>query len=514
MALAVVIFSFTTSCDHDEETIGSEVIGEPGFQAQLYEDAEIAVKNVNLEGVQTNNLTLPNNQKLHLLGVKEHNFFGQQKAHLLTQLRLTSASPTFGEEAQLDSVVLSVPYFHTEGEIDEEGATTYELDSIYGNGPIKLEVYESNFYLNMYDPESNFHSAQRYYSDMKEQVENNLGELLYTNENFRPSSSEVVNYVGDGSGNIDTVQLPPQLRIHLPVAYFKEKIIDQEGTVNLSNPSNFQNYFRGLYIKTDAQGSDGLMMHLNLANANSGVTMYYSNEQESEEDAEDPEYISNSYKLDFDASQVNLFEQEPPAGIPGSLFLRGGQGSMAIVELFTGTDSDDDGVSDELEDLQANEWLINEANLVFKVNRDAMQGSDEPERVYLYNLDQGQLLADYNFDNPDSPQNPFNSTANQGHLVPLERDEEGRGIEYKIRITRHVHNILNQGADNVRLGLAVTQNVNIINNSAAKSEQDDEVERVPVGSVISPEGTVLYGVDAANPEDRPKLKIYYTKPKN
>ena len=513
MALAVVTFTFT-SCEEDQETIGSEVIGEPGFQAELYEDAEIDVRNVNLEAVQTNNLSLPNNQRLHLLGVNEHNFFGQQKAHLLTQLSLSSASPTFGEEARLDSVVLSVPYFHTE-EVSEEGVTTYELDSIYGDGALKLEVYESNFYLNSYDPESGFQSAQRYYSDMKDQVENNLGELLYTDENFRPSSAEVVNFVGDGSGSIDTVQLPPQLRIHLPVTYFKEKIIDQEGSVNLSNSNNFNTYFRGLYIRTDAQGSDGLMMHLNLLNEQAGVTMYYSNEQESEEEGEESQYIANSYKFNFNASQVNLLEQQAPAEIPGSLFLRGGQGSMAVVELFTGTDSDDDGVSDELADLRANEWLINEANLVFKVNRDAMQGSDEPERVYLYNLDQGQLLADYSFDNPETPQNPLGSVANQGHLVPLERDEDGKGIEYKIRITRHVHNILNQGADNVRLGLAVTHNVNIINNSAAKSgEGDDEVERIPVGSVVSPEGTVLYGIDAANPEDRPKLKIYYTKPNN
>lgn len=152
--------------------------------------------------------------------------------------------------------------------------------------------------------------------------------------------------------------------------------------------------------------------------------------------------------------------------------------------------------------------------MIFKVNRDAMQGSDEPERVYLYNLDQGQLLADFNFDDPENGRIALNSTVNNGHLVPLKRDEDGNGIEYKIRITRHVNNILNQGATNVRLGLAVSHNVNITNNSAAKSSETDAVERVPVSSVISPEGTVIYGMDAADPDDRPKLRIYYTEPKN
>src|SRR5699024_4606415 len=93
-ALVAVALLFI-GCDHDQETIGSEIIGEPGFQAQLYEDAEISVSNVDLEGVQTNNLSLPGGQSLHLLGVKNDQVFGEQKAHILTQLQLSNTSPTF-----------------------------------------------------------------------------------------------------------------------------------------------------------------------------------------------------------------------------------------------------------------------------------------------------------------------------------------------------------------------------------------------------------------------------------
>lgn len=512
-ALAAVAL-LLISCDHDQESIGSEIIGEPGFQAQLYEEAEISVTNVNLEGVQTNNLTMPSGQSLHLLGVKDHHVFGQQKTHILTQLQLSSNAPTFAEGARLDSVVLSIPYFHTEKEADQEGEASFELDSIYGKGALALEIYESKFYLGAYDPDTNFETPLPYYSNMKDQVENNLGRLLYQTEDFRPSASPVTNYEDDGSGTLDTVQLPPQLRVHLPVDFFKNRILDQEGSVNLSNNNNFQNYLRGLYIKTDLTGSQDLMMHLNLANANAGVTLYYSTEGETDDDDEEAApRIKNSFRLPFGSTRMNIFEQEPVPSLPGSFYLQGGHGSVAVIELFSGTDSDDDGISDELEDLRDNQWLINEANLIFKVNRDIMAGSEEPSRVYLYNLDRGELLADYVFET-ENPQNSMTSEANRGHLVPLKRDDQGRGIEYKIRITQHVNNILNRDGNNVRLGLAVSHNVNIINNSAAKAAEELKVERVPVGSVISPLGTVLYGMDAADPENRPKLRIYYTEPKN
>jgi hypothetical protein len=45
-------------------------------------------------------------------------------------------------------------------------------------------------------------------------------------------------------------------------------------------------------------------------------------------------------------------------------YLKGGEGSMAILELF-GPDADNNGVADELETIRNSGWLINEANLVF-----------------------------------------------------------------------------------------------------------------------------------------------------
>jgi glycosyltransferase involved in cell wall biosynthesis len=142
--------------------------------------------------------------------------------------------------------------------------------------------------------------------------------------------------------------------------------------------------------------------------------------------------------------------------------------------------------------------------------------SDEPrkksaERIYLYNLKTNEQLFDYLIDPTINNASPLNSLTT--HSSRLERDETGAGIGYKIRITEHVKNILNNDFDNVSLGLVVTQNINFLRNSALKTPIDS-ITRVPSAAVISPEGTVLHGNLSPNAEKRLKFNIYYTETNN
>ena len=178
---------------------------------------------------------------------------------------------------------------------------------------------------------------------------------------------------------------------------------------------------------------------------------------------------------------------------------------------FPGQIPNNDGISDELEFLRNSEWLINEANLEFFVDQNAVVGLNEPERLYLYDLTNNVFLADYVLDKPGEFNLP-NSISNINHLAPLKKDEDGAGISYKIKITQFLDNILNNDQPNVKLGLVVTQNVNVVSNSAVL--ETPQVSRVPVGSLITPKGTVLYGPNAENEDKRLKLRIYYTEPKN
>lgn len=509
--VVAVVFSFI-ACEDDFETIGSSVVGEPGFNADLYDDAEIEAKTYLPGPVQTNNLPL------NLLGIYQDPLFGTHKANILSSLVLTNPDPSFGEGPVLDSVVLSVPYFSREVATDD--GSRFELDSIYGNAPIKLSVIESRFYLNNFDPDADFQKTQKYYSNMAPRIESNLTtNVLYENESFEPSADPSVDYTVGTDGERDTITVPPAMRLHLDTNFFQSKIIDKAGSTELLNQNNFRDYFRGIYFNVEQVNNSGNMMLLNMQAERAGITLYYrtmvvdENDEDDDDDREELIEVNRSYKLNF-GSSVNTFEQDTPQfNDDENLFLKGGEGSMAVIDLFSGPDADGDGVSDELEHLRENEWLINEANLIFHVNRSYMNGLNEPERVYLYDLNNYVMLADYILDS-QGQMNSMTSTSNEGHLAPLERDDNGDGVSYKVRMTRHIDNILNKDSTNVRLGLVVSQNVNLVTNSSVLPREDAEVNVVPSAAVITPEATVLHGPNAENEDKRLKLNIYYTEPKN
>lgn len=510
--VVAVVFSFI-ACEDDFTTVGSSVIGEPGFNAELYDDALLSAKSYDLPPVQTNNLPV------NLLGVYHDEVFGTQEASVLSNVLLTTVDPFFGTEPVIDSVVLAIPYFSRQ--VVENNEVVFALDSIYGSSPFKLSVYESNYFLNNFDPDSNFEQAQNYYSNLEPQIMSNINmDVLYENESFEPSASESVEYtVNNTTGVTDTVTMAPALRLKLENSFFQKKILDQAGTSALLNQSNFRNYFRGLYLKADQVNNGGYMMLLNLLHSDAGIIIYYKtnvvdiNDADSDGDVEELIEVRRSYKLAFGGVRVNTFDQEVPELDDQNLYLKGGEGSMAIVELFSGPDADGDGISDELEFLRENEWLINEAYLEFFVNRNYAASINEAERLYLYDLDNNSILADYVLD-AAGRSNAMSSISNRGHLQALTRDENGNGISYRIRVTFHIDELLNRDSKNVKLGLVVTQNMNLISTYSVLPTANPEVNRVPGGALLTPEATVLYGPNAEDEEKRLKLKIYYTEPKN
>lgn len=507
-AVLITVLAFV-SCDDDFTTIGGELIGGQFDSLPSYR-AGVMAHSKNLGPVQTNGLPV------NLLGVYEEPVYGQQTASVLSQLSLTSSNPTFGNEPRLDSVILTLPYFSTRLEPDEEGNPIFRLDSVYGDSPFKLTVSRSNFFLNEFDPESNFEDRQKYYSDQGPVFKASLiGDPLYVNESFQPSAREVVYFEDDpttAENEIDTVRVSPRLRVSLSTQFFKENIIDKEGSSELSNNNNFRNYIRGLYFEAEPVDGSGSMMLLNLRGNEAGIVLYYTSfEEVGDSITENP----RSYKLELGGNTVNTYSQELPAQIAQeiedaneetgaeNLYLKGGAGSMAVIDLFED--------ETELEELKSNSWLINEASLTFYVNQDKVQGGNsEPERIYLYNLETNQPLIDYRIDQPDV-NFPLSSLTN--HSGRLVRDEDKNGISYRIRITEHIKQILNGDGENVKLGLVITQNINLLSNSALKNPVDG-VDRVPSASVITPRGTVLYGNLASDPEKRLKFNIIYTETNN
>ncbi|MBQ4819989.1 DUF4270 domain-containing protein [Aquimarina sp. MMG016] len=557
-AIVVVIFTIV-SCDDDFNAVGSEVLGDINFE-DLHYSATPVITNKVFDRVQTSGLPV------NLLGVyTDPNFENVTTTYsILSQVGLPgNVSPSYPDGAQLKSVVLNLPYFSRSIGTEEvevisnsnddtvvEIKTNYELDSIYGNDEIRLSIYKSNYFLADFDPGSE--QRKVYYSNDIASFGSEIEDLLlYTKEDFKPSSEEVVIETGevdnDGVTQFTRERLSPRLRVVFPEAVttlFQSLFIDKEGDPEFSNANNFRNFFRGIYFKVDPADGKSNLVYFNMANAN--ITLNYTYDQQEtnvdlNEDGDTDDLVEQDGELvlSFSNNIVNSI-QNPVSSIENivdnnnNLYLKGGEGSYAVLDLFnrfveTNADGtitlDQDGnpnytetpdLNDitELEFLRNQQWLIKDATIKLYVNDTETPNEDaEPERIYIFNIETGTILIDYCFDPTLNTNQPINSGI--FHLGRLNRDDNGDF--YQIKLTRHLISILDGDTDNVKLGISVSQNINVEagQNCIPTSPADADGDFIPFSSIISHEGTVIYGNTNNVPESRSlKLDIFYTRSKD
>ncbi|MGJ8591222.1 MAG: DUF4270 domain-containing protein [Aquaticitalea sp.] len=536
--LALLIGSFV-ACDKDYATIGSDIIGGNNFDVESTKEySVVAYTNplTPLKSVQTNGLPI------NYLGAYNDETYGLTTASFVSQMGI-SYEPDFGDDVKMDSVVLTIPYFSTRTSITDEGETIYSLDSIFGDGRINIELFENKFFLNTVDPNSEFDMPLAYYSNMST-ANNTISTALLEGEpiplaasdvnsltNFKPSADEI--QLWDTDDEI-TERLTPSLRVKLDTTYFRSKIIDMQANdpTVLSNANNFNNYFRGIYFKTTAIDNDGSLALLNFSSTAANITIYYTKESTTS----GADRVESTYAMTFSGNKVNFltnqFDFTIPQGDPITgdprLYLKGGEGSVAVIDLFKG-ETNEDGFSPEFMDFKnafvdtdadgkfvKAKRLINEANLVFFVDQNMVEGN-EPDRIFLYDLTNNEPLVDFIYDVANTT-SPNSSIVN--HLGVLEREGDvstGDGIKYKIRITEHIKNLLLRDSTNVKLGLSVSANVNLesgLNQLKVRTADTDIVNKVPVSSILSPRGTILYGNNTVDEQKKLYLEIFYTEPNN
>lgn len=515
------------ACDRDFTVIESDVLGDgnANFNTNQYTLPIVAYQK-KLQAVQVNGLAS------NLLGFFNDPAFGSTTASIVAQLTPTTYSPSFGTNPVIDSVVISVPYFSTTG-YDEDGNATYQLDSVYGNtdAKIKLSVYQNNYFLRDFDPSSDLNTSQNYYSNAFSATnsavtetstisfDDYVGELIYSTDSFMASSDpsiEVVRTETDTTTNVN----PPKFRVSLTSEeaknFWKNTIIDKEDDPVLSNSNNFKNYFRGLYLKAEPIDNDGHMVLLNLASTDANITIHYTY---GEEDAR----YQSSYVLNFSGNIINTFlnnytvplEDGNSSEGDQTLYLKGQEGAMAIVDLFPDSSSLDEFKA-EFTDGDGNPTkLINEAHLEIYEDTDrAINGSygngyHKYDRIYAFDLKNNTPLIDYSYDQTDNTIAPvYSKIVSLGLRDSISPTE----AKYKIRITEHLKNILLRDSTNTKIGLVLSNNVNYTSNAAILNPTGD-VSNVPAATIISPRGTVLHGNQSVDENKRLKLKIFYTEPK-
>lgn len=531
LLVATVVLLY--SCDKDFNAIGDDLIGDNHFGLES-EKYDVVAYNQEVTPIQSNGLAV------NALGIYDNPVLGSTNANFVTQLALASYAPTIGEEAVVDSVTLSIPYFKHVISSIPEGATTYELDSIYGptDGKLKLSIYESGIQMRTSYFDSGSQFAQLYYTDQNSDFDNlKKGARLNDdnekdfrqNDKFSFSSKEIVLKAKDDAGKETITRVAPEMHLKLNKAFFQDKIL-KAPAAKLANADAFQEYFRGLYFKVEKSGSSSSNMAL-LDFSKGKITINYKAKTAITTDAATATENKSleislgggaTASLLNDAKETNYANAINPANVSKTLgdeklYLKGGQGSLAVIDLSN--------FGSKLDEIRKNHWMVNEANLVFYIDAAKMQPVDkneEPKRVYLYDLTNNVPLIDYSdgssgFLGSDSKTTRYIF----GGILELDASTK-RGKSYKVRITNHIRNLIKDAtATNVKLGLVVTEDISIIASNKLKNKiqmnpggtPEEYFSEAPKGSVTSPVGTVLYGSKASIPEaQRLRLEIYYTKP--
>ena len=542
LVFSLLLASFL-ACDKDFSVIDSDVLGEQN--ANFFTDStsfQIVAYNKKLESLQINDLSST------LLGVYNDPAYGQTIASIVAQLVPSTYAPDFGDNPVIDSVVLTIPYFNRIVGA-ENGNSIYTIkDSLYGKksdgtiSPFKLSIYQNTYLIKDIDPYSNTNERQNYFSKADGTVLNGntninfdalKGSLVYENSAVIPDSLPTKTSLGVGDAKV-TTQSAPAFRDKLNIAFWKTAIIDKEGSTELSKASEFSNYFRGLYFKAEPVAGNGNMILLNLASTNANITIYYSKDS-----SVAGEKIQASYVLRFTGNILNTFNNDYSTVLflngdrttgDEKLYIKGTEGSMAVVDLFSGANALETFLNDYRVPLGNGNYkkdangnyslkrLINDAQLIVYEDETMptqpkyTNGDDyhKYDRLYAYDIKNNIPVNDYSLDpTVNNTSAPYFST--YFHLGL--RNTNAAVSKYKIHLTEHLNNILLRDSTNTKLGLTLSSNVNQTKNAKILNSTD-EVTSVPSVSIITPRGTRLYGTKPNIPANRKmKLKVFYTETK-
>lgn len=421
----------------------------------------------------------------------------------------------------------------TDDEDDDTVLNTFpknvDLDSIYGvdlqsiyDGAVEsfnLKVERSTFFLRNLDPDSGFLESQEYYSTA-DFTPDFVGELLFEGE-VVISTEEIIILKEDDPDTEDVDEslevdqrLQPGIRVPLDTDFFQENILDNEGKSQLLSQANFVDFFRGIHLTV----SDDILILLDLTQGNIRINYEYDGLDEGEVVTRENNYqitlLTGGGNQAIQGNAVNTMINDPlPPEIASQvdngenasqIFLKGGPGTFAEVHLF-----EPNNAENIINEIKANNWIINEANIVFYIDRAALDAagiSDEPPRLYLYNADTNSALYDITQGNEPSLLGRVDS--NYGGAIEKEND---KGVKYKIKITNYINDIIVRDSANATLGLAVTADITNPIGIGAMLDDDTEAD-LPVANSLTPLSTVLIGSNVPDSDDnKMKLQIFYTE---
>ena len=496
-----LVFFSLISCEKEIESIGVNLVDNDTFSTDKI-TTEVITASKNVDRVPANLL----NQ--YLLGVYADDEFGKLTASVVTQLSLPTFGETYasgyGDDPAIDSVLINIPYQATRLEDYTDGKPKFSVDSVFGNQDVafKLDIFELKTFLNTLDPNDPSKQAI-YYSDKEFQK----GTTPLFSGDFKVNANDTVTYIkrylNDGITvfDIDTIKrddLSPSINIPLNETLIHQLFVENPSNSEFVTSDNFNHYFRGLFIEaSELTNEKAHILSLNIETAK--MVIYYSKTQD-ETDVQDLNgngttgelnvRTKHTYNFTFGSIKSNVLKRDyttSKASGDDRIYVQGAAGSIATVELFS---------NENLTDLRANNWLINDANLTLYVDQNA-SSNIVPEQLFIYNYDENEQLLDM---------------VSEGISTvggTLERDDDGNPYKYVFKVTDYISELLKsdleEPLDLVKLGIKV------YNSTDAPSSTSDLTIK---DYSWTPKGVVLYNHNPSAGDKRVKLEVSYTKLNN
>ncbi len=532
LVFSIFAFIFLISCDKDYNEIGSGLVADNHYDFLTKDDFTVGVYNRKTGPVQTDNL------ELNSLGIYNNPSLAKTINSFVTEVQLDSLNPiVIDPTINVRRVILNIPYSSSFVETNANG-NTYSLNNFIGNNSnpndvsnsIKLSVFRTSYGITNISVIPPFlNEPQRHYSNQLSDFNSSaIGMRLNDNANTLENDSFVFSKDEISNTNLSTLivtKAPPALKINLSQAF--GNFVKNAPASNLATNEAFKQFFGNLLFRVEQSGSNpGSLAQLNFRFGT--ITIDYDDKTVSTGTVNKLRKIVLSLSGNAVALQDNIVTPSTYASLPilgtptvgtsdQSIILKGGDGAMGVLNLFSGT---------ELAQLRNPKVLINEASLVFKVKQNT---ANNPERIYLYDMDNQFPVYDYILDQSTS------TTFNQAKSALggfLETDAVTGEKFYKVRITNYIRNLVNDPTlINVKIGVTVCKNIlntrfgrinTILPFDIANWNVPSVIDNTaknkyfyPETAVINPFGVILHGnypVGDPNYNNRVKLVIKYSKP--
>lgn len=536
-------------CEQEDRFVGSNVVGDGSAQFhRAYVD--LLAQTLGPDTLRADRSSLQN----ATIGAYDEPVLGRNKSYFYSQVRLGVTNPEFGENAVVDSVILSIPVFAqttdtlaTERRLvstnysienNDTGCSItdtlsiyqtrfkFAMDSIYGNrnSVMTLQVYRVTESLQTVD------SAR--YSNQAPATGELFGSGQINSEVFRSYTSQFRSINSDNDSTVLASDTSAAIRLHLNGMkdFVQQNVVNMEGSVDLGDQISFiNNVLKG--IRIGVAEDNGFLFNFNPSNIS--ITAYVS--------ADNPDFT------DANGNGIHDSEENCPVGVmkprvttefnfitgssmaseSGSKFynvvnsyIDNGPGTVMYnqtgqpVNYIEGMGGAKVRLSLNPQQIEAirdsvrnNDWVISQAH--FKVYPDlSAQGNwPIPQYLHAYNFTRKALLPDYGNPTTIATENP-----QAFPFVQISRPYDYDQGYYMLRVTEFIKNIIedNEPVDDLAIAMG-----NYIGSSTA------DYFYVPrdayfTSQVFNPYRLAIVGTNpsGANEAKKLRLEIFYNKRQN